>query len=158
MNPELSTKAYKAFNDSMRFKEDKMKESSKNVEMYNLKQEDEQIGFLNIPTTDMHSFVEDFCARMPKLNIRFKAIKSLADADSERKINALMDRDSLVQFADYEGKNRAVNKYACLYGVGVAKIWSESYNGYKHHFDVVDPVDFFCQPYGGSDLETRKLS
>ena len=156
MNKDITTKAYKAFHDGMRFKEERMKQASKNVEMYNLKQEDEQIGFLNIPTTDMHGYVEDWAARMPKLNIKFKAIKSLADAESEKKLNALHERDKLPQFADYDGKNRAVNKYACVYGVGIAKVWSESINGYKHHFDVIDPVDFFCQPNGGADLETHK--
>ena len=120
------TKTYKAFQNAIRFKENRMKQGSLNVEMYNLKQEDEQIGFLSVPTTDMHSFVEDWCARMPELKIRFKALKPLADAEAEKKINALLDRDSLPQNADYQGKNRAVNKYACLYGAGIAKVWSES--------------------------------
>jgi len=153
----LSEKAYKAFKEAFSFKEDRIKEGSKNVDLYNLKIGDEQIGFLNFPTTDMHSFVEDWCARMPNLSLRYKALKSLANKEAENKMNALIDRDSLVQFADYEGGNRACNKYACLYGVGIAKIWSESINGYKHHFDVIDPVDFFCQPYGGANLETHKL-
>jgi len=156
MNIDLSNKAFQAFKEGMKFKEKRMKEGNINLEYYNLKQQDEKVGFLSIPTTDMHSFVEDYKSRMPKLNINYKAIKSLADADAERKINALHKRDSLPQFADYESGNRAVNHYATIYGVGIAKVWSESVNGYKHHFDVVDPLDFFCQPYGGSNLETHK--
>lgn len=155
---DLSEQAYLAFTKgfSCDAKGKQMKEYAKNIEMYSNKPKAELLGFAYYPLPNMSGFVDTYVSRMPRLKFVFKATKN-ADNQAVAKLNALADRDRGIQFANYDQINRGANKFAVMSGVGIYKIFSDSVDGYKHHLEAIDPANFFCQPYGGSDLEKHQF-
>jgi len=158
IDTKITEKAYKAFMTgfSCDAKGKQMKEYIKNIDMYSNKPKEELLGYSYFPLNNLSGYVDTYVSRMPRLKFVFKANKN-ADNQAVARLNALADRDRGIQFANYDQINRGVNKFAVMSGIGIYKIFSESADGYKHHLVAVDPANFFCQPYGGSNLETHQF-
>ena len=158
IDTKITEKAYKAFmiGFSCDAKGKQMKEYTKNIDMYSNKPKEELLGYSYFPLNNFSGYVDTYVSRMPRLKFVFKANKN-ADNQAVARLNALADRDRGIQFANYDQINRGVNKFAVMSGIGIYKIFSESADGYKHHLVAVDPANFFCQPYGGSNLETHQF-
>jgi len=158
IDTKITEKAYKSFmiGFSCDAKGKQMKEYTKNIDMYSNKPKEELLGYSYFPLNNFSGYVDTYVSRMPRLKFVFKANKN-ADNQAVARLNALADRDRGIQFANYDQINRGVNKFAVMSGIGIYKIFSESADGYKHHLVAVDPANFFCQPYGGSNLETHQF-
>lgn len=137
------------------FKQPRMVEILDNEDMYNYKLRPALQGRLNVPFDGvvMAGFIDTLVAqvnRPPK--IEFDDPKG-SNLKGSKKINAAWERDS--KKIRLNMKDRAMKRLAAISGRAIAKYYAESDPNYKPNLDIVDHLDFHCEPNGGGHLDSH---
>jgi hypothetical protein len=150
---EIVKIAKKQLVTSMNFKQPRMVEILDNENINNFKLKPSLQGRLNVPfdSVFMSGFIDSLVSETnypPVLNFEDPTGSNLKSA---RKVEAMWVRDS--KKMRLRMKNRGLKKMASLSGRGIAKYFAESDPSYKSNFEIVDYLDFHCEPNGGGHLD-----
>lgn len=149
---EIALIAQKQIFTSAQFKQPRMVEVLDNEDMYNFKLRPALQGRLNVPFDGvvMAGFVDTLVAqvnRPPKIEFEDP---TGANAKGARKVSAAFERDKKkIRLAM---KDRQLKKLAAISGRAIAKFYAESDPKYCPYLQVVDHLDFDCEPNGGGHL------
>ena len=147
--------ARKQVETSQSFKQARITEILDTEDMYNFKLRPALKGRLNVPFDGvvLAGFVDTLVAQVnqpPKIEFSDMVGSNLKGA---RKITSAFDRDSKVMRLNM--KDRAMKKLAAISGRAIAKYYAESEPRYKPNLEIVDYLDFHCEPNGGGYLNNH---
>ena len=150
---EIVKIAKKQLVTSMNFKQPRIVEILDNENINNFKLKPSLQGRLNVPfdSVFMSCFIDSLVSETnypPVLNFEDPTGSNLKSA---RKVEAMWVRDS--KKMRLRMKNRGLKKMASLSGRGIAKYFAESDPSYKSNFEIVDYLDFHCEPNGVGHLD-----
>lgn len=150
--------AKKQLSTSALFKQPRMIEIMDNEDVYNFKLRPALQGRLNVPFDGvvMSGFIDTLVAqvnRPPKIEF---GDPNGANLKGARKTSAMWNRDS--KLMRLRMKDRSLKKLAALSGRGIAKFYAESDPKYKANLNIVDYLDFHCEPNGGGHLDDHYFS
>lgn len=155
---EIAQIAQKQIYTSAQFKQPRMVEVLDNEDVYNFKLRAALQGRLNVPFDGvvMAGFIDTLVAqvnRPPKIEFEDP---TGANAKGARKITAAFERDKKkIRLAM---KDRQLKKLAAISGRAIAKFYAESDPKYCPYLQVVDHLDFDCEPNGGGHLNDHYFS
>lgn len=150
---EIAVVAKKQIETSEKFKQPRMLEILDNESVYNYTLRPALQGRLNVPFDGvvMAGFIDTLVAqvnRPPKIEFADEVGSNLKGA---RKISAAFERDS--RKMRLKLKDRSMKKLAALSGRAIAKYYAESDPKYCPYLQIVDYLDFHCEPNGGGHLD-----
>ena len=130
-----------------RYKQGKIKNWQKNEDLYYGKKDSPEASRANVDLGRMQEFVHTLLSKIDNpLAFKFSKRKESQLKRVER-LNALrkVDQDK----DDWDIKDIAGKKQACIYGRAIFSYSADSINGYQAHLDNVDVYDFLIDPAGG---------
>lgn len=148
--------ACKQFKASSEFKQTRMDDILKNEEFYYGRKVKVPKGRFFVPLPTMSGFVDTLMSKIDDPPLIKFGYTDIADLKLARKATAAWEKDSHPTRGGWPQKDRWEKKLACFSGRGIKKIFAESDPKYKHHLEVVDYMDFQCEPSGGGDLEQHQ--
>lgn len=145
--------AKKQIDTSANFKQPRMVEILDNEDVYNFKLKPALQGRLNVPFDGvvMSGYIDTLVAqvnRPPKIEFVDETGANLKGA---RKITSAFERDS--KRMRLRMKDRTMKKLAAISGRAIAKYYAESDPKYSPNLQVIDYLDFHCEPNGGGHLD-----
>lgn len=140
---------------SIRYKEKRMMEISKNEDLYYGKTKKALKGRWNVPLPLMSGYVDTLLSKIddpPRVKYGWQDV---ADMERAQKVQAAWDKESVSVRNKWSLKDRMEKKLASLSGVGISKTYAfnDETGEYKSAYDVVDYLDFECEPMGGQILD-----
>ena len=150
---DITLIAKKQLETSRLFRQPRIVEILDNEDVANLKTRPTLQGRLNIPFDGvfMNAFIDSLVAetnRPPKVEFQDPTGANLKGA---RKVTAAWERDS--KKMRLRMKDRSVKRLAALSGRGILKYYAESDPKYCPHLQIIDHLDFHCEPNGGGYLD-----
>ena len=144
---------------SVRYKEPRMQDVAKSEDLYFGRTKPALKGRWNIPLPIMSGYVDTLLSKIddaPKIKYGYQDI---ADMRRAQKVQAKWDQDSSAVEGKWSAKDRLEKKLASFYGVGINKIfaYNDEEGKYCSHYEVIDPLDFECEPLGGQDLSMHSF-
>jgi hypothetical protein len=144
---------------SMEYKRPRMEEVAKSIALYDGKTRKALKGRWNVPLPLMSGYVDTLLSKVddaPKVKFGYQDI---ADMRRAAKVQAKWEQDSDAVAERWPEKDRLEKKIATFYGVGVSKLfaYNDEKGAYRSHYEVVDPLDFECEPMGGQDLSKHQF-
>ena len=151
--------AQKQLKTSMDYKRDRMAEVQKSIDLYHGKTKKALKGRWNLPLPLMSGYVDTLLSKIddpPKVKYGYQDV---ADLRRAKKVQAKWEQDSAATEGRWAEKDRLTKKLASFYGVGIMKYfaYNDSKGMYRTHLEVVDPIDFECEPMGGQNLSNHKF-
>ena len=138
---------------SRNFKQPRMLEILDNEDVYNFKLKPALQGRLNVPFDGvvLSGFVDTWVAQNNRqVQVDFEDQKG-SNLKGARKIKAAWERDS--KKMRLKAKKLALKHLAAISGRGIAKYYAESDPRYCPYLQIVDHLDFHCEPNGGGHLD-----
>jgi len=145
--------ACQQFKASLDFKQTRMDQILKIEEFYYGRKVKVPKGRFYVPLPTMSKFVDGVMSKIDDPPLIKYGYTDIADLKLAKKATAAWEKDSHPTRGGWPQKDRWEKKLACFSGRGISKIFAESDPKYKHYLEVVDYMDFHCQPDGGGDLE-----
>lgn len=150
---QITQIAQKQLETSAKFKQPRMVEILDNEDVNNFKLRPALQGRINIPfdSVFMSGFIDTLVAevnRPPRLEFEDPNGANLKGA---RKIQSAWERDK--KKMRLRMRDRAMKKQAAISGRGIAKYYAESDPKYCPYLEIVDYLDFHCEPGGGGHLD-----
>lgn len=144
---------------SLEYKKPRMEDAQKSIDLYNGKTKKALKGRWNIPLPIMSGYVDTLLSKTddpPKLKFTYQ---DMADLSRAKKVQAKWEQDSSAVTGRWNEKDRQVKKLASFYGVGILKYfaYNDTKGMYGSHIEVIDPLDFECEPMGGQNLRNHKF-
>lgn len=144
--------ALKQLDTAVQFKRARTDDIRENEDIYLGKTKKALKGRFNVPldSTILHGFVNTLLAKIddpPSLRFKHTDDKDIMTA---KKLTSAWEQDSAEDRKDWAQKDRWVKRQVALGGRGVF-----AYDMVSRELRCVDYHDFFCDPYGGSDLENH---
>lgn len=138
---------------SAAFKQPRMLEILDNEAILNFKPRPALEGRLNVPfdSVFMSGYVDSLVSesnRPPRVEFEDPTGSNMKGA---KKTNAAWQRDS--KRMRLRMKNRGMKKMSAISGRGIAKYYAESDPKYCPYLQIVDYLDFHCEPQGGGHLD-----
>jgi hypothetical protein len=142
---------------SMKYKEKRMQEIQKNEDLYYGKTKKALKGRWNVPLPLMSGYVDTLLSKIddpPRVKYGYQDV---ADMELAQKVQAKWDQESISVKNQWALKDRQEKKLATLSGVGISKTYAyRDENGkYVSVYDVIDYLDFECEPMGGQLLQNH---
>lgn len=144
---------------SYEYKRNRMDEVQRSIDLYNGKTKKALKGRWNVPLPLMSGFCDTLLSKTddpPRLKVGYQ---DMADLRRAKKVQAKWDQDSSSVEGRWDEKDRQSKKFAFFYGYAPMKYFA--YNDvkgeYRSHLEVVDPMDFECEPMGGQNLRDHKF-
>lgn len=139
---------------SMEHKRVRMDEVAKSEDLYFGKTKKALKGRWNVPLPIMSGYVDELLSKTddpPKIKYGWQ---DAADMKRASKVQAKWEQDSTAVTGRWAYKDRLWKKIASFYGVGIGKYfaYNDDKGKYCSHFEIVDPLDFECEPMGGQML------
>ena len=146
---EIVKIARRQLETSQLFRQPRIVEILDNEDVANLKLRPALQGRLNVPFDGvfMNAFIDSLVAetnRPPTVEFQDPTGANLKGA---RKTTAAWERDS--KRIRLRMKDRSVKRLAALSGRGILKYYAESDPKYSPHLQIIDHLDFHCEPNGG---------
>lgn len=144
---------------SMKYKDARMQEVQKSIDLYHGKTKKALKGRWNLPLPLMSGYIDTLLSKTDDTpTVRF-SYQDIADMQRSAKVQAKWNQDSSAVAEKWPAKDRLEKKIASFYGVGIAKIYAynDAKGMYRSVYDVVDPLDFECEPMGGQMLRAHKF-
>lgn len=144
---------------SMEFKRARMEEVQKSLDLYHGKTKKALKGRWNVALPLMSGYADALLSKTdetPKVRYGYQDI---ADMPRAAKVQAKWEQDSSAVMEKWPAKDRLEKKLATFYGMGIAKhfAYNDSKGMYHSVYEVVDPLDFECEPMGGQFLRDHKF-
>lgn len=150
---EIVRIAKKQIDTSRLFKQSRVKEILDTEDVYNMKLKPALQGRLNVPFDGvvLSGFVDTWVAENNKpVYISFEDPTG-ANMRGAEKIKAAWERDS--KRIRLKAKKLAMKHQAAIAGRTIGKYYAESDPKYCPYFQIVDYLDFHCEPNGGGHLD-----
>lgn len=144
---------------SVEYKRQRMDEVQKSIDLYHGKTKKALKGRWNIPLPMMSGYVDTVLSKTDDApHIKF-GYQDLADKQRAAKVQAKWEQDSSSVEGRWKEKDRQEKKLAFFYGVGIKKYFAfnDTDGSYRSHLEIVDPLDFECEPLGGQNLADHKF-
>lgn len=150
--------AQKQMQTSVKYKEQRMQEIQKSIDLYNGKTKKALKGRWNVPLPMMSGYVDTLLSKTddaPRVKFGYQDV---ADMERASKVQAKWDQDSNDPNNMWALKDRMEKKMASFYGYGISKIfaYNDEKGMYRSVYEVVDPLDFECEPMGGQIIGHHK--
>lgn len=147
--------AKKQLETSALFKQPRMVEILDTEDVYNFKLRPALQGRLNVPFDGvvLAGFVDTLVAQVnkpPKIEFEDPTGANLKGA---KKTSAAFEKDK--KRIRLNMKDRAMKHQAAIAGRAIAKYYAESDPKYCPYLDIVDYLDFHCEPNGGGHLDSH---
>ena len=144
---------------SMDYKDARMQEVQKSIDLYHGKTKKALKGRWNVPLPLMSGYVDTLLSKTddtPKVRYSYQDI---ADMQRAAKVQAKWEQDSSSAMEKWPAKDRLEKKISSFYGVGISKhfAYNDEKGMYHSVYEVVDPLDFECEPLGGQFLRSHKF-
>jgi hypothetical protein len=150
---ELARVAKKQIETSVSFKQPRLEEIKKSLDLYANVVSKALPGRFNVPIPIMGGFVDTLKSKIDEApNIIFTE-NDETDYKKVLKANAMLKWDSSPVNGKWALKDRAAKTMAIFSGRGVYKIYAESDPKYKSCLEPIDLFDFIFEPQGGGDLD-----
>ena len=142
---------------SMRYKEKRMQEIAKNEDLYYGKTKKALKGRWNVPLPLMSGYVDTLLSKIDDPPRAKFGYQDVADMERAQKVQAKWDQELISVRNKWSLKDRQEKKLATLAGVGISKTYAyrDSDGKYQSVYDVIDHLDFECEPMGGQLLENH---
>lgn len=139
---------------SIRYKERRMAEIAKNEDLYYGKTKKALKGRWNVPLPLMSGYIDTLLSKIddpPRVKYGYQDV---ADMERSRKVQAKWEQEATSVNNKWSLKDRMEKKIAALSGVGLSKTYAFNDETGEYHsaYDVVDYLDFECEPMGGQIL------
>ena len=144
---------------SKKYKDTRMQDVQKSIDLYNLITKKALKGRWNIPLPIMSGYVDTILSKTDDAPTAKFGHADIADMRRAAKVQAKFDQDSAQPELRWAEKDRQGKKIASFYGYSVGKYfaYNDAQGDYHAHFEIVDPLDFDCEPLGGQDLRNHKF-
>ena len=144
---------------SMQYKDARMQEVQKSIDLYHGKTKKALKGRWNVPLPLMSGYIDSLISKQddpPKVKFGHQ---DMADLQRAQKVQAKWEQDSSEVEGRWAEKDRMMKKLASFYGVAIPKYfaYNDSKGIYHSHLEVVDALDFECEPLGGQNLRNHKF-
>ncbi len=154
----LAEIAQKQIQTSVKYKEKRMAEIQKGIDLYEGRTKKALKGRWNVPLPVMSGYVDTLLSKTddaPKVKFGYQDI---ADMQRAQKTQSKWEQDSGDVAEQWSLKDRMEKKLASFSGVGLSKVYAynDEKGEYKSVYDVVDYADFECEPLGGQILRNHK--
>jgi len=150
---ELARVAKKQVETCISFKQPRLEEIKKSLDLYANVVAKALPGRFNVPIPIMGGFVDTLKSKIDEApNIVFSE-NDETDYKKVLKANAMWKWDSSPVNGKWALKDRAAKTMAIFGGRGVYKIYAESDPKYKSCLEPIDLFDFIFEPQGGGDLD-----
>lgn len=151
--------AQKQIETSMKYKANRIAEVAKSEDLYFGKTKKALKGRWNVPLPLMSGYVDTLLSKVddpPKVKYSHQDI---ADLRRSQKVQAKWEQDASAVEGRWAEKDRLEKKIASFWGVGISKLfaYNDDKGMYRSHYEVVDPLDFECEPMGGQNLSNHKF-
>lgn len=145
--------ARKQLETSKNFKQPRMLEILDNEDVYSYKLRPALQGRLNIPFDGviLSGFIDTWVAQNNRKVVMEFEDPQGANMKGARKIKAAWERDS--KRMRLKAKRMALKHQAAISGRSIAKYYAESDPKYTPNLQIVDYLDFHCEPNGGGHLD-----
>lgn len=154
-NEELTNVAKKQCETCISFKQPRLDEIKKSLDLYANVVSKALPGRFNVPLPIMGGFVDTLKSKIDDApNIVFTE-NDETDYKRVQKANAMWRWDSSPVNGKWALKDRATKTMAIFGGRGVYKIYAESDPKYKSCLEPIDLFDFIFEPQGGGDLDNH---
>lgn len=153
-------RAIKMFDAGMKAREKRFKDIKKNEDAYNGITSSAIRGRSNIPfdCVVMGGFIDTLMANVDEPIALNFGRKREQDKMSSDKVTAVWEIESAPDKGDWDGKTMDTKLLAALSGRAFIKEWSDSVNGFRNHFEVVDHYDMVVENKTGDiDLANYKF-
>jgi hypothetical protein len=150
---EIAQIAKKQVDTSRLFKQPRMTEILDNEDVYNFKLRPTLQGRLNVPFDGvvLSGFVDTWVAENNKqVFVEFED-PSGSNQKAVKKIKAAWERDA--KRVRLKAKKLAFKHLAAISGRAIGKYYAESDPKYCPYLQIVDHLDFHCEPNGGGHLD-----
>ena len=159
LRDKLVAIAQQQIQTSMKYKDARMQEVQKSIDLYHGKTKKALKGRWNVPLPLMSGYVDTLVSKQddpPKIKYGHQ---DMADLQRAQKVQAKWEQDSSEVQGRWAEKDRMMKKLASFYGVAIPKYfaYNDSKGVYHSHLEVVDPLDFECEPMGGQNLRNHKF-
>jgi hypothetical protein len=150
---DIALIAKKQIETSRNFKQPRVVEILDNEDVYNFKLRPALQGRLNVPFDGvvLSGFVDTLIAQVNKPPVIEFEDPTGSNLKAQKKIEAIWKRDS--KKIRLKMKDRGLKKLAALSGRGIAKYYAESDPKYCPYLNIIDYLDFHCEPNGGGHLD-----
>lgn len=144
--------AKKQLDTSRNFKQPRMLEILDNEDVYNFKLRPALQGRLNVPFDGvvLSGFVDTWVAQNNRKVVMEFEDPQGANVKGAKKIRAAWYRDE--KKMRLKAKKLALKHLAAISGRGIAKYYAESDPKYCPYLQIIDHLDFHCEPNGGGYL------
>ncbi len=140
------------------FKQTRLTDIQKNEDLYYGRKQPSLasiVGYFNVALPIMSGFRNTLMAKIDDpLQINFEPTEE-ADIKRAQKVTKFWELESSRVNGDWARKDRWSKVLAFNSGVGIYKIFAESDPKYHSQLDVIDYLDFVCEPMGGGNLENH---
>lgn len=145
--------AKKQLDTSRQFKQPRIVEILDNEDVYNFKLRPALQGRLNVPFDGvvLAGFVDTWVAQNNRKVLMDFQDPQGANLKAQKKIKAAWERDQ--KKMRLKAKRLQLKHLAAISGRGIAKYYAESDPKYCPYFQIVDHLDFHCEPNGGGHLD-----
>lgn len=156
---KLAAIAQQQLKTSVDYKKNRMEEIQKSIDLGHGKTKKALKGRWNVPLPIMAGFHDTLLSKTddaPKLKF---AYQDIADMQKSAKVQAKWEQDSSDVDQMWALKDRMEKSMAIYSGVGISKVFAyNDENGMYHSvYEVVDYLDFECEPMGGQILKDHKF-
>jgi hypothetical protein len=150
---DIALRAKKQIETSRLFKQARMTEILDNEDVYNMKLKPALQGRLNVPFDGvvLSGFVDTWVAENNKQVFMSYEDPTGANADGAKKVAAMWERDS--KKMRLKAKKLQLKHLAAISGRAIAKYYAESDPKYTPNLQIIDHLDFHCEPNGGGHLD-----
>lgn len=148
--------AQKQIQTSVRYKEQRMADIQKSIDLYEGKTKKALKGRWNVPLPVMSGYVDTLLSKTddaPKLKYGYTDI---ADMEAAAKTQAKWEEDAGEVEQQWALKDRMEKKLASFSGVGLSKVYAYNDPEYRSCYEVVDYQDFEVEPLAGQLLKDAK--
>ena len=144
---------------SMRYKEVRMSEIQKSIDLASGKTKKALKGRWNVPLPLMAGFHDTLLSKTDDAPTVKFGHQDIADMPRARKVQAKFEQDSGDVDQMWALKDRMEKSMAIYSGVGISKIYAynDKKGNYHSCYDIVDYLDFECEPMGGQILKNHKF-
>lgn len=152
-NDNIALIAQKQITTARAFAQPRKLEILDNESVYDFKLRPALQGRLNIPFDGviLAGFVDTLVAQVNRPPMIEFSDPTGANLKGARKVTEAFKRDSKTM--RLRMKDRSMKKLAALSGRAIAKYYAESDPKYTPHLQIVDYLDFHCEPNGGGHLD-----
>lgn len=156
---KLVTIAQQQLRTSVNYKKMRMEEIQKSIDLATGKTKKALKGRWNVPLPIMAGFHDTLLSKTDDTPRVTFGHQDIADMQRAKKVQAKFEQDSSDVDQMWALKDRMEKSLSIYSGVGLSKIfaYNDKDGKYCSHYEVIDYLDFECEPLGGQILKNHSF-